>query len=231
MKTVIGVATVMVACSMCGFSGESAQPGVWTQDFSAAKAVAKEKELSILLNFTGSDWCGWCKLMDKNVFAQPEWEAYAARKLMLVTLDFPRDKSIVPEAYIERNAQLQKQFGVRGYPTYVLLDSDGETEIGRLGAGRDKTPASFMEEVDQLLHFSTAGMAAYLGTLSPEDKAAYQSVVDEIRRTEQDVVKNKAVIDETVNTLQTLSETVRELKEKAAAFREQKAPESEVITP
>ncbi len=222
MKTVFGVATVMLACSLGVVSGETAQPGVWTQDINAAKAVAKEKGLPILLNFTGSDWCGWCKLMDKSVFSQPEWKAYAEQKLMLVTLDFPQDKSIVPEAYVERNAQLQKQFGVRGYPTYVLLDSDGETVLGQLGAGRDKTPASFSKEVDQLLQFSAAGIAAYLNTLSPEDKAAYQAIVDEISRTEQDIVATKAMMDKTYEKLQSLNASAEELKTKATAFRESK---------
>ena len=227
MKTVFRVATVMLACSFGVIAGETAEPGVWTQDISAAKGVAKEKGLPILLNFTGSDWCGWCKLMDKSVYSQPEWKAYAAQKLMLVTLDFPKDKSIVPEAYVERNAQLQKQFGVRGYPTYVLLDSDGETVIGRLGAGRDKTPASFAKEVDELLQFSAAGIATYLSTLSPEDKATYQAIVDEISRTEQSIAATKAMMDETFEKLQSMNDSVQELKSKATAFREQKKPEAE----
>ena len=98
------------------------------------------QELPLLLNFTGSDWCGWCKIMDKNVFAGEEWKKYAADNVVLVTLDFPNDKSIVPEKYVERNKNLQAKFGVGGYPTYVILDSDGETKLGQLGAGKEKTP-------------------------------------------------------------------------------------------
>ena len=65
-----------------------------------------------MLNFTGSDWCGWCKLMDKEVFAKDEWKTFAAENVVLVTLDFPKDKSIVPEKYVARNKELQE--AVRG---------------------------------------------------------------------------------------------------------------------
>ena len=76
---------------------EGAKVGHWTMDFDAAKKMAAEKNLPLMLNFTGSDWCGWCKLMDKNVFAEKEWQDYAGENALLVTLDFPKDKSIVPE--------------------------------------------------------------------------------------------------------------------------------------
>ena len=106
---------------------EGAKVGIWTMDFDAAVKLAGEKNLPLMLNFTGSDWCGWCKLMDKGVFAQDEWKEYAAKNVLLVTLDFPKDKNIVPEKYVSRNNELKEQFGVRGYPTYVVLDSDGKS--------------------------------------------------------------------------------------------------------
>ena len=73
-----------------------AELGKWTMDFDAAKTLAAEKEVPILINFTGSDWCGWCKLMDREVFSKAEWQQYAAESLVLVWIDFPRDKALVP---------------------------------------------------------------------------------------------------------------------------------------
>ena len=69
-------------------ASEGAETGKRTQDYEAALKLAKDKELPILINFTGSDWCGWCKLMDKNVFAQDVWKEYAAKNVVLVTIDF-----------------------------------------------------------------------------------------------------------------------------------------------
>ena len=157
---------------------EGAEAGVWTMDFDAARKVAAEKKLPMMLNFTGSDWCGWCKLMDKEVFAKEDWKKFAADNTMLVTLDFPKDKSIVPEKYVERNKKLQKQFGVGGYPTYVILDSDGETKIGQLGAGKGKTPASFIDEFEGVVRLSAANIEAYVKA-NPDKADAYKAAIAE----------------------------------------------------
>ena len=126
------------------------EPGTFTQDLDAARAYAKAHDLPIMLMFTGSDWCFWCKLMDKNVFTD-EFFSYAKDHLVLVAIDYPRDKSKVPAEYVSRNKKLGERFGIRGVPTYVLLNPNGVTEIGRLGAGKEKTPKSFIGEIEALL--------------------------------------------------------------------------------
>ena len=163
---------------------DGAKVGQWTMDFDAAAKLANDKKLPMMLNFTGSDWCGWCKLMDKGVFAKDEWKKYAAKNVVLVTLDFPKDKSIVPEKYVARNKELQQQFSVRGYPTYVVLDSDGKTQLARLGAGRDKTPASFIKEFNDATRFSAASVAAY-SKKHPDKAGAYKKALDEVRASQQ----------------------------------------------
>ena len=79
---------------------EGAKVGEWTMDFDAAKTLAKEKNLPILMNFTGSDWCGWCKVMDRSVFSKPKWDAYAKKNLVLVFIDFPQNKALVPMHFV-----------------------------------------------------------------------------------------------------------------------------------
>ena len=76
---------------------QGAELGAWTMDTPAALALAKETGKPVFLCFTGSDWCGWCKLMEKKVFGTEAWQAYAKENLVLVWLDFPRDQSLVPE--------------------------------------------------------------------------------------------------------------------------------------
>lgn len=166
---------------------EGAEVGKWTMDFEAASALAKEKDLPLLLNFTGSDWCGWCKLMDGNVFAKPEWEEFASDQVILVTVDFPRDKSIVPEKFIAQNNELKGKFGIRGYPTYVVLDSDSETKIGQLGAGREKTPASFIEEVEGVLRFRQAVIDAKVEALGEPKGAEYLASIEAFREAEAEL--------------------------------------------
>ncbi len=163
---------------------DGAEVGKWTMDFDAATKLASEKKLPILLNFTGSDWCGWCKLMDEAVYSKKEWQSYAAKNLLLVTIDFPQDQGIVPEKYAARNGRLQEQFKVEGYPTYVLIDSDGKTEIGRLGAGQDKTPESFISEVEDALRLSPANIEKRVAELGPEKGAEFKSAIAKMESVE-----------------------------------------------
>jgi thioredoxin-related protein len=160
---------------------KGAELGKWTQDYDAAVKLAAEKKVPLLLNFTGSDWCGWCKIMDKNVFAMPEWKEYAGANMVLVVLDFPQDKSLVPAEYVERNKKLQGEFNVSGYPTYMILDYDGKTLLGKLGAGKEKTPQSFINEVKETLIFSESAIAAKVKELGPEKGAAYKAAIGEVQ--------------------------------------------------
>lgn len=157
---------------------EGAVPGKWTQDYDAALKVAAEKNLPLMLNFTGSDWCGWCKIMDRNVFADhKEWGAYAKDNLMLVTLDFPEDKTIVPAKWVSRNNELKGKFAVRGYPTYIVLENDGVTKLGQLGASRDATPKSFIQQTRGVLRLSKSAIAKFTKNLSAEKAEAYTALL------------------------------------------------------
>ncbi len=188
---------------------DGAEVGKWTMDFDAAVELAAKKKLPMMLNFTGSDWCGWCKLMDKGVFAQDEWKKYATKNVLLVTLDFPKDKNIVPEKYVSRNNALKEQFGVRGYPTYVVLDSDGKSKIGQLGAGRDKTPASFIEEFKGVVRMSASGIGAFIKA-NPDKADAYKAAIKE----------SKDAKDALNNWIATKPQRNEENNKKFAAFQE-----------
>lgn len=163
---------------------EGAEVGKWTMDHDAALKLAAEKQLPLLLDFTGSDWCGWCKLMEKQVFSQEEWKEFAAKNVVLVTLDFPKDKSIVPEKYVARNNELKAQFEIRGYPTYIILDSDGKTKLGKLGAGREKTPASFIAEFKAVVRMSPKSVEAY-AKANPDKAEAYKRAIADVKAAEK----------------------------------------------
>jgi len=161
---------------------EGAKVGEWTMDFDAAKKLAKEKNLPLFLNFTGSDWCGWCKLMDKSVFSTEAWKTYATQHVVTVFIDFPKDKTLVPEKFVKRNQELGKQYKVRGYPTYILLASDGEKQLGKLGASRPATPENFILEMRMLLDWPQK-----IANLSPEDKAVYDKAKADIEGVEKEL--------------------------------------------
>ena len=106
----------------------SAQPAhgglKWHTNYQDAAAMAKKQNKPMLLFFTGSDWCGWCKKLDKEVFMSPEFTDKMANKFVFVELDYPMN-SEQPAAIKEQNAQLKQRYGVTGYPTVIILDASG----------------------------------------------------------------------------------------------------------
>lgn len=101
----------------------------WTTDYKAALEQAKAQNKLVLLDFTGSDWCGYCQLLDKEVFKQPEFHHYADQNYILVAVDFPHEKQL-PDDLKKQNETLSKQFEIGGFPTLIVLDANGK-ELGR----------------------------------------------------------------------------------------------------
>lgn len=95
----------------------------WLTDLDAAKKQAAAQKKDILIDFTGSDWCGWCIKLDKEVFSTPEFKAQ--KDFILVSLDFPRKKQL-PAEEKAKNEALMKQWGVQGFPTIILANAAGE---------------------------------------------------------------------------------------------------------
>nr|ALS90050.1 thioredoxin-like protein [uncultured bacterium] len=108
----------------------SAKPG-WFTSLELAQKEAQAKQRLLLMDFTGSDWCGWCIMLDKEVFSKPEFKEYAAKNLVLLELDFPRSKKMPPET-AKQNEQLAMKYGIQGFPTVVVFDSTGKP-LGALG--------------------------------------------------------------------------------------------------
>lgn len=102
----------------------AAKPG-WTENFEQAQKQAASEQKHMLLDFTGSDWCGWCIKIDKEIFAKPDFKSLGEKRLILVELDFPQGKTL-PDAVKSQNSELQLKFKVNGYPTLVLLSPAGK---------------------------------------------------------------------------------------------------------
>lgn len=120
----------------------------WSTDLAKAQAQARAEGKAVLINFTGSDWCGWCMKLRKDVFLKPDFAAYAQTNLVLVEIDFPKRKTLPPEVQ-KANQRLEQQFQVQGFPTLVLLDRNG-TRLSNVNYANGGT-RTFLAEVEKIL--------------------------------------------------------------------------------
>ena len=105
--------------------GTESGEGIWLTDFAAASAKAKDENKHMLVDFSGSDWCGWCIKLDKEVFSQKAFRDFADANLVLVLLDFPRAKP-QPDAIKTQNNKLMEKYGVQGFPTVLIFNAGGK---------------------------------------------------------------------------------------------------------
>jgi len=134
---------------------------VWHTDLAKVQQLSNKTNKPIFAFFTGSDWCGWCHKLQRDVFAKPEFIKWANEKVVLLELDFPRRKTL-PNELARQNMELQRTFGIQGYPTiwlFYLKDKEKDqkdiTALGSLGypsgatAGQEEV--KFLESANAIL--------------------------------------------------------------------------------
>lgn len=211
---VSAAAIVATAATAAEVAEKGAELGKWTSDAPAAQELAKTTGKPLFIQFTGSDWCGWCKLMDGKVFSTTEWADYAKDNLVLLYIDFPRGKQQSKELK-EQNDKLAEQYGIGGFPTYIILDAQGK-QLGQLGASQDATPQGFIDQVKDVLIIQSIDKL-----LSAEDLAAYKAAEAEFAKLEKEAEALQAKIMKEAQALQARFDATRAkldaLKAKARA--------------
>lgn len=121
----------------------------WFNDYEAAVQQAKMQSLPIILFFTGSDWCSWCKKFEDEILSTPQFAEAMQGKFIFVRLDYPMKTSLDPKTTTQ-NKQLKNKYKIQGFPTLVLLD-ENEREIGtsfyQPGGGK-----KYAEHLQQMIH-------------------------------------------------------------------------------
>jgi thioredoxin-related protein len=149
-------ATIAMACA--------ATEG-WTSDWQAAKARAKTEGKPILLYMTGSDWCGWCKKLEKEVISQQAFMDFAKRHFVLMEADYPRKKQ-QPADLKQQNKELEKKYLAGGYPTMWVLDSEGNKlskDLGELKGGVD----GYITKLKEFVPASDGASRAFIDDAAP----------------------------------------------------------------
>jgi len=148
MKTLRILFTALTALCLTALTSSAKEK--WETNYDAALAQAAKDNKMVLIDFTGSDWCGWCIKLDKDTFSQSAFQSYADKNLVLLELDYPQGKPQTA-AVKKQNAELAKKFNVEGYPTLVLLNSKGK-EIARHEGYLEGGPAAFIKWADAAKH-------------------------------------------------------------------------------
>lgn len=121
---------------IAGSFASQAQELTWHTDVNKAVEISNKTKKPLLLFFTGSDWCGWCIRLQKEVLKTPEFAKWADENVVLVELDYPRRTAQAPETQ-KQNAELQQTFMVQGYPTVWLVKAgkkDNKVNFEKLGS-------------------------------------------------------------------------------------------------
>jgi protein disulfide-isomerase len=92
----------------------------WYTDINKVYEISSKQNKPVFAFFTGSDWCGWCHRLEHNVFEKPGFKEWAKKNVILLELDFPRNKQL-PEELVKQNGGLQQFFQVQGYPTIWMF--------------------------------------------------------------------------------------------------------------
>ncbi len=183
-----------------GFTSAFAGGEGWTHDFAAAKKQAADEKKDLLVDFTGSDWCGWCIKLNEEVFSHDPFKTGVKDKFVLVELDYPKDKSKLSEETQAQNKELQGKYAVQGFPTILLLDADGKpfartgyqaggpekyvAHLDELRAKKDVRDKAFAEAAKAEGPAKAKALIAALDAMALEDAVVasfYPDVVDQIK--------------------------------------------------
>ncbi len=175
------VLSMIISIALCAGYATAGGEG-WINDFEAAKKQAAKEKKDILIDFTGSDWCGWCIKLRDEVFSKEHFKKEAPKKFILLEIDFPKDKSKLTEEIIKQNDLMAKEFKIRGYPTIVLTNAKGEPYAST--GYREGGPEKYIEHLNEFHN----------------QNAEFQEIIAKSEKAETNAEKAK-LIDQAVSLL------------------------------
>ncbi len=142
IKLLLTTAVASLALSATATAGAG-----WMTNIDAALAKAKKEKKDVLVEFTGSDWCPPCIMMDEKVFSKKEFTDAAKKKFILVKIDIPnKDKALK-----KKNVKVMRTYKVSGVPTVLLFNNVDGTEYHRFTASQYPSIDKFLKHLDEQL--------------------------------------------------------------------------------
>ena len=160
-KFILGISFFMFANVAVSQKAKPMEALEWHTDIMKAHDLSKKSKKPIFAFFTGSDWCGWCIKLQRNVFAKEGFIKWAKKNVILLELDFPRNTQLPPEQ-MQQNYSMQQAFNVTGYPVvwvFYAIKNDSTKSfsvdaLGSLGypaAEPGKEEIKFIEDANKVL--------------------------------------------------------------------------------
>lgn len=208
MKTAL--AAGMIAASFAAMAKTSTPEG-WTDDYEAALKEAEAGKKYVIADFSGSDWCGWCKKLDKEVFAKSEFLEGAKDKYVLLMIDTPNNPALLSEKAKTQNPELVKKYDIHGFPSVLILDAKGEV-VARTGY-KQGGPVKYLEMLDSLIKAETDPVFA--STIKPLRAA--------VKTAQKDFEKEVTAMLQAA-TLEALKKNLPALKAKLAEIEAKEVP-------
>ncbi|HSP41894.1 MAG TPA: thioredoxin family protein [Luteolibacter sp.] len=175
--------TSLVCAVVMALNGTTLAGGEgWTSDFEAAKKQATEEKKDLLMDFTGSDWCGWCIKLKDEVFKHDEFNSGVKDTFVLVEIDFPKDKSKLSEETQKQNRELGEKYGIEGYPTILLTDAAGRpyAATGYQAGG----PEKYVAHLNELRGRKAARDEAFAAAEKLEGPEKAKALIDALEKLE-----------------------------------------------
>jgi protein disulfide-isomerase len=138
-----------LAAAIClSASGVALADSSWETDLKKAQETAKTQKKLLFIDFTGSDWCGYCIRLDRDILSQPQFKEFASKNLVLMEADYPRRK-VQSDAITEQNKRLAHQYNIQGFPTILVLNGEGQT-VWRYDGYFPDGPEAFIAALEKL---------------------------------------------------------------------------------
>ncbi len=191
----------------------------WMIDFDAAKKKASLENKDLFVDFTGSDWCGWCIKLVDEVFRHDVFNQGVADKFVLVEIDFPRDQSKLSHTIQKQNAQLKEKYDIQGFPTILLMDSTGRpyAQSGYLEGGAEK----YLKHLGELQTKRVSRDEAFAKADKLQGLAKAKAMIQALKEVPEDQLEHYQVTFGEISKLDPEDELgfIREQKFKAAYIK------------
>jgi protein disulfide-isomerase len=189
-KMMLGTIAAMLA--MAAF-GATSTPQGFTDNLDEALKSAKANKRYVVAVFSGSDWCGWCKKLEKEILSTETFRKGAVGRYELVYIDNPRNQDLLSEHGKENNRKLTSKYDIHGFPTVLILDADGKkvAEMGYDAGG----PEKYLEKIEEEVKYGP-DIKKYINPIEEKLKGPSEAMQKEMQEAMKGIAKKYVAIYE-----------------------------------